>query len=290
MVVQGALALQLESGLTRLSGRLARRVTDNLRIELETSWRRGVRGFAIDLTVVTALPTIRATSRNKYSAETGLQGIQSLEGSLLWDREGRRVTFTDGRSVGRAGLAGDVFLDENGNGRRDPDEMGVPNLRVRVGPQAVITDSLGRFGTWDLMPFEPIPITIDTLSIRNPLWVPAMRNASVVPTPNSFDVVALPMVRAAELRGRVVLGPEEQPVGGVKLVVNDVRTNAATIVTSFSDGAFLFHGLRPGKYDLTLNPEQLEQLGATFEAVTVTVGPHGIDEETKTLLVRLWRQ
>lgn len=50
-------------------------------------------------------------------------------------------------NVGRA--AGVVFQDYNGNGRRDADEPGMPNIRVRRGDVHATTDGEGRYRFWE---------------------------------------------------------------------------------------------------------------------------------------------
>ena len=47
-------------------------------------------------------------------------------------------------------------------------------MRLTVGSTSVTTDSLGRYEAWNLLPFEAVVVTLDTLSLESPLLVPAV--------------------------------------------------------------------------------------------------------------------
>lgn len=260
-----------DSGLTRLTGSVARQITQAARVELEASWQRGVQGFGISFGITTAFRAFRAVSQNAYSEGGGIRGTQLVEGSVLWDRNAGRVDFADGRSVGRAGLSGQVFLDENGNGRRDPGEPGYPLRHLRVGSRGVATDSLGRFSLWDVVPFEAVMVAIDPLALDNPLWVPAYPVVELAPGPHRYNVLEIPLVRAGDVSGRVHL--EGRGIGGVRVRLRHLDTGSIAEATTFSDGAFFFLGLVPGDYRLELDELQAAQLGVTAQAAEFTVNP-----------------
>src|SRR5207248_5878004 len=90
---------------------------------------------------------------------------QFVQGSVLWNRSDGRLTYAPGPSLQRAGLTGRVFLDENGDGRWEAGEPVVPGVRVLVGTSSASSDSSGWFRVWDLVPFEPVLVTVDSLSI-----------------------------------------------------------------------------------------------------------------------------
>jgi len=66
-------------------------------------------------------------------------------------------------------------------------------------------------------------------------------------------------------------GPEA--VAGVTLVLTDRRSGARRSFTTFSDGAFYVLGVKPGLYDLTVDPQVLAVLNATAQPLRVTVAP-----------------
>lgn len=233
------------------------------------------------------LPYLRAHSRNVAATGTGVTGLQFVEGSFLWDSEYDRLRFGNGRSVGRGGLAGEVFLDLNANGRRDAEEQPVGGVRLQVGAGNLRTDSAGRFSLWDLVPFERTSLEIDTLSFANPLWLAAVPRVSVAAAPNAYQYVPVPVIPGGEISG-VVRFPEGAGAGGLTVRLRHRETGTVKSVTTFSDGAFYALGLRPGRYRISLDPEQLARLGLRSSPVeeTLRTVPGGAILEGVVLEVR----
>ena len=195
-----------------------------------------------------------------------------MQGSVLWDRSDGRLTYAPGPSLERAGLAGRVFLDEDGNGRQDPGEPAVPGVRVLVGTTSAISDSSGWFRVWDLVPFEPVLVTVDSLSIDSPLLVPASGSTSVVLGPNRFRRFDIPLVRAGVVEGRVVHAAG-RAAGGVSLVLTNRRSGERRRFATFSDGAFYLLGVKAGDYELTIDPRTLHLLHATAAPLRIALVP-----------------
>jgi hypothetical protein len=110
---------------------------------------------------------------------------------------------------------------------------------------------------WDIPAFEPVQVEIDSLSLDNPLYVPAISSASVAPPPNAVRELNLPLVPGAILEGRVVRGPERRPVGSITLNLIDRATGRRRQIATFVDGSFYVMGVRPGEYDLEVDPRDL---------------------------------
>lgn len=249
---------------------LGRQLTPAVRLEAVATWQRLPRRTVLELNLTTNLPFVRAVTRSGYSRETDYQGSQQLEGSVLLNRRARRVLFGDGRSVGRGGVAGAVFLDRNGNGVQDGGEAGVPEVLVRVGSRGAVTDSMGRFASFDLLPFERAIVQLDTNSLTDPTWIPAVVAVAVRPTPNGYQYVPLPLVEGRELSGIVTL--EGAGVGQVRVLARNVETNRVLTLTTYGDGTFYAPGVRPGTYELTFPREDLARMQTFFAPLTVTIG------------------
>ena len=225
------------SGITRASAFASRPLGAGVRMELGTAWSSASPGPMYSLVLTTYLPALRATTA--FSAPPGAPATatQYVQGSVLWDRATRGVTVAPGPSLERGGVAGFVFMDENGNGLRDPGEPGVAAVRVRVGSGSTLTDSTGRYRVWDIVPHEPVLVVVDSMSLSSPLVVPAFASTSLVPAPNRFRVFDIPLVRAGVLEGRV--SRAGRGLGGVTLVLTDRRTGRRRAFTTFSDGGVL---------------------------------------------------
>jgi hypothetical protein len=258
--------------VTRVAGTLGRQLLSFLRLDLGATWQRGWGRPSFDLGLTTALPALRAVSHNSWDPEAGVGGTQVLEGSVLWDRQRGHVDFGNGRSLGRAGIAGVVFFDANADGVQDEGEQGLANVLLRVGSRAVVTDSSGRFDVFDFVPFERAVVAVDSQSLPNPTWVPAEPLLAVRPTPNSYQLLPIAVVQGGEIGGRVLWEGHERALGGIRVVFRDQEHGAETTAATFSDGAFYVMGLRPGRYWVFVDADQLQQLGLRSEPVSVTIG------------------
>lgn len=249
---------------------LGRQFGQALRVDLSANWQKD-NATVLELTVTAVLPYLRSATRTGYADAFEYVSIQTVEGSMLWDRRGGRLRFDDGRSVGFAGIRGVVFLDRNENGVMDPGEEGVAEALVRVGSKGTVTDSLGRFATFDLPPFERAVVEVDTLGLRDPSWIPAQPAAAVRPSPNGFRFIAVALVQGQELSGEVTV--DGRPLGQAEVRVVNAATGAVLRLRTYEDGTFYAPSVRPGTYELTVPRELLERLRGFFAPVRVDVRP-----------------
>jgi hypothetical protein len=250
------------------------------RVDLGARWSRlsgseFVLGFSADF------GGLRSTSQLTATPEGVGQGYQYVQGTVLWDEASARVRAGNAPRVERSGVAGVVFLDENGNGRRDPDEPGLAGIRVVVEGRSVTTDEDGHYYLDDLVPWEPTRVSVAAGSLPHPLWIPALESIDVPLAPSSVRRVDLGVVRGGEVRGRVVrTGPDgrELPVAGVPMLLVDLQRPGRMVeITTFSDGAFYAMGIPPGGYELRVTPGSLRglDLEADFPRRAVIIDPAG---------------
>jgi hypothetical protein len=255
----------------------ARPLGTGLRIEAGVTWLRGSTGPLLSLSFTSYLSAVRSYTTLSAPAGGTVSGTQYVQGSVLWDRATGRLTTAPGPSLERSGVSGRVFLDENADGVQNPGERGIPGVRVRVGTSTAVSDSNGEFRVWDIVPFEPVSVQVDSLSLSSPLLVPAFASALLEPGPNRFRALNIPVVEAGVVEGRVTREEGGRRVGvpGVTLWLTDRRPGrgAAQRFTTFSDGAFYVLGVKPGDYDLTVDPAVLDALQATAAPLRVRLAP-----------------
>lgn len=283
-LVSGGVGVETIRGLAQVRGGVGRQLYGPLRFDLNTAWTDG-QGWSVDLSLTSVLRSLRTVSRNRYTRDQGIQGLQHVEGSVLWNRPAGRAEFSNGRALGRSGIAGEVFLDIDGNGTRDPGEPAVEDVTVRVASTPTRTNSSGQFVVRDLVPFETTVIEIDTLSIAIPLWVPAHPTVVVHPAPNSFQLVPLPLVQAGEITGRVRFAGGG-PVSGIPVVIVNRETGDSTRVVTFSDGSFYLMGIRPGRYLMAVSDGTLDRLQAAADPVAFEVAGGSTGTGPMTITVR----
>ena len=275
--LRGAAEIETDGPLRLSSYALlaARPVGAGLRVEAGVTWLRGSPGPALSLSFTSYLSALRSYTTVSAPAGGTVSGTQYVQGSLLWDRATGRLTTAPGPSLERSGVSGRVFLDENADGVQNPGERGIPGVRVRVGTSTAVSDSNGEFRVWDIVPFEPVSVQVDSLSLSSPLLVPAFAGALLEPGPNRFRGLNIPVVQAGVVEGRVSreAGSGRVGVPGVTLRLTDRRTGATQRFTTFSDGAFYVLGVKPGDYDLAVDSAVLDALQATAAPLRVTLAP-----------------
>ncbi|HEX6966216.1 MAG TPA: carboxypeptidase regulatory-like domain-containing protein [Gemmatimonadaceae bacterium] len=267
--IEAASATRLASLSTAVSGPLGNAV----RAEFGAVWMRGMPGPSFTLTFSADRGKLR--SYTTLSAQQGTTpGVtQAIEVSLLVDRATHDVMLVPGPSLQRAGIAGRVFLDANGNGKWDPDETALSDVHLRVGPQTVVTDSSGTFRVWDVVPFEPVRVTVDSMSLASPLWAPLFDDLNVVPSPNRFQVMDIPIEPGAEIDGRVLQqsGSAVTALPGVRVALTNRQTGRVYTATTFSDGTYVVLGAAPGRYEVAVDSRDLVELHSTAGTVSVDV-------------------
>ncbi len=148
-------------------------------------------------------------------------------------------------------------------------------MRVIVGSSIARTDSTGRFDRWDLVPFEPLIVQIDSLSLPNPLFVSQYQAVSIVPSPNSYRVLDLPLIEAGVLEGRVLrhFDGVTVPAGSLILLLTNLKTGERREISTFSDGEFYALGVRPGEYEMSVSEGFLDASAETTEPIRLRVQP-----------------
>jgi len=263
--------LERRAGLVSWSAFAARPVTREVRLELGTIWQRGDPGLTYTLTLTTYLSAVRAVTAVFAPPGRAASATQFVQGSVLWDRQAGRLGVAPGPSLERSGLSGRVFMDENANGIRDVGEPSIANARLLVGSLATRTDSSGAYRVWDLVPFEPVFVSLDSLSLESPMLVPLFARTSIVPGPNRFRSLDIPIVQAGVIEGRVTRNGKG--VGGVTLVLTERRSGARRTLLTFNDGAFYLMGVKPGDYELTVQQQVLDALAVDAVPLRFQLAP-----------------
>ena len=290
LTTRTAVEARASLGLENLALYTSRDVARNVRLEVGGGWSR-LQAATMSVSLAANLATIRAVTSGSMS-RAGSIANQFVQGSLLVDREARRVSLAAGPSLERAGVSGRVFLDRNGNSRFDRGEELLPNVRVTVGMETRNSDRLGEYRLWNVPPFEEAVIGIDSTTLESPLWLPTYGATSFEPSPNRYRVVDIPITPGGLVEGRVVRSDSlgDRGIAGVPLRLIDRATGLGRRLTSFSDGAFYLMGVKPGRYTLWVDLEYATRLNlaSTPTDVEVAADPNGA--VAGGLLIRLERR
>jgi hypothetical protein len=269
-----------------ISASVARPISGALRLETGLSWIKGSGRPAWTLSLTTSLPQLRAYSQVTAPSTGSMAASQMVQGSMVYDGGMGGMSFEAGPSVQRGGVGGRVFLDRNGNGKMDDGEPGLGNVRIEAGQNSAFSDSLGYYRVWDVVPFEPTLVSVDSLSFESPLWVPAFETALVQPAPNMVTRLDIPLRLGAVLEGDVVRDGTGDALAGVSLVLLERATSRRKTMATFSDGSFYALGITPGTWELRVAPATLKLLDADADPVEFTVEPGATEAPRITLRLR----
>lgn len=285
LLVRTATEIEREQGLVSWSAFAARPVAKGVRVEVGAGWLRGAAGLTYTVTVTSNFAALRAVTSVLAPPGQPVSGTQFLQGSVLWDRRTQRLGVAPGPSLERSGLAGHIFMDENANGIRDLGEPAVGNARVLIGSMSTRSDSTGAYHVWDLVPFEPVLVSVDSSSLESPMLVPLFARTSIVPGPNRFRSLDIPVVEAGIIEGRVTRAGAG--VGGVTLILIDRRAGTRRTLVTFNDGAFYVMGVKPGDYELVVQEQVLETLAVDAEPLRFSLAPTATGIGRSDLEIRL---
>jgi len=175
--------------------------------------------------------------------------------------------------IGRAGVAGVVYDDLDGDGVQSTADVPVRDAVISIGTMRVRSGQDGSFHAWLIEPYEALPVALDSLSI--PFDRVAARPLTVVrPSPNLFARVDIPIVRTREVAGRVSSSGSLN-VGGVGIELLDLSGNVIATTRTFRDGEYYVPRIRPGRYRVRIASASLAALGAQGTEVELEVPPSG---------------
>jgi hypothetical protein len=169
------------------------------------------------------------------------------------DPRGGGVRFSRERLASQGQALATVFLDENGDGVRQPDEELAEGVSLTAGTAVadVPTDRGGRAIIDSLTPYRPVLIGIDEDSLPDPLMRPALAGVVVTPRPGVPTEVVLPLVASGEIEGMLVRAGGNG-IEGVDIELVDQRGAVRATTRTDYDGYFLFETVAYGQYALRI--------------------------------------
>jgi hypothetical protein len=211
----------------------------------------------------------------KSGTTTSMSQVQ--RGSVRFDKDFGRLRFDRRTAIGFGTAAICPFQDRNFNGVRDKDEDYLPGVRAKI--QGGREQSIGRGKSYyydGLKPYEEYIVQIDQNSIDNPTLKPAHETYKISCNPNVVTSVEVPMVTVSELSGSIWRSTSSGKIGigGIKIMILNLKTERLDEVTAFSNGEYYYEGLVPGTYRIYIDPSQLAHYGYLAD-------PEVIDFEVK---------
>lgn len=277
-------------GLERVEASVSIRSGRRGSISAVGRWSATRGGATIGINYDALLGGARVSARAMNATRGGTTIVTSASGAVGYaPRDG--AVFLDQAGTDFAGVAGRVYYDMDGDGQFSQGDVAAPGLGVIAGGRRAVTDSAGRYRTWNVLPFEVTSVAVDTLRDIQADFIPLRSEIVMRATPNMFNRADFALVRTRELTGRVVAGEGIPIVGGVTvLLVNAESADTLTALT-FTDGEYYVSRVRPGRYRLQLAQSSIAALRAERPAPVVVdvpgTGPDLLVEAPPIVLQRL---
>ncbi len=243
-----------DDGARSGSATLAQSVGNAVRVEVSVQGANTAPPL-FTLRAYTDLPRARVITASQYDGLSGYQGTHQVQGALFVDANRRRIEASRGPLAMRGAIGGRVFLDLDANGELDGDDQPLEGVAVRVGSASTLTDAAGWYRVWDVLPFEPVRLEVEALTLASPLWVPLFERVEIEPTPSSVRRVDVPVLSGGVVEGRVVQAHADgtmTELAGVEVTLVRRGRPGVRSVTTFSDGGFVVLGVAPGTYDVRM--------------------------------------
>ncbi|MDR9438939.1 MAG: hypothetical protein RI841_05500, partial [Halomonas sp.] len=185
---------------------------------------------------------------------------------IAMGRDDRRSDWRFGaRPVANTGAASvRVFLDDNHDGVMDANEEPLQGagFMVNGARHRARTDAEGIAYVDHLPVKQHLDIGIDTATLIDPQWAPAIEGLRLVPRPGSVASLEFPVRMTTEIDGTVYLLEDgvERGVGDIELELLNDRQEIVAQTTSSWDGFYIVPGVIAGDYRLRISPPQLQRL------------------------------
>lgn len=226
-----------------------------------------------------------------YTSPTDMAANLSMSYALGHDPDSGKFIL-ENHGIAEFGLVGArVYLDLDDDGQFSEGDEPLENVGFKGNGGRIRgkTDEFGHALLTGLEAYRNTDLEIDTGTLDDPFWVASPPGYQIIPRPGSFSTVDFPVVTTGEVDGVVYRqwADRTDEAAGVYIQRVDTDGNVTQEIRSAYDGFYLFDFVRPGKYTLRINPEQLSALGlSTADEYSIDIEGDGtVIAGTQFLLV-----
>jgi hypothetical protein len=204
------------------------------------------------------------------------------------DPFGHGVRFSSAKLAQRGEAAVSVFLDENGDGVRSPDEQPLAGVGITAGQYGASepTDKRGHAVVEGLNPYEKVLIGIDESTLPDPFLIPTKAGVVISPRPGVPAKLEIGVAPTGSVEGEIH-GLEDTARAGVQIELIDPAGKVVASALSEFDGYFLVERVPYGTYRLQVSAGAARALGAARElGKTVVLSKDKSDVQLGVLRLR----
>ncbi len=237
-------------------------------------------GDTMDASATWHLKALDLSLLGGYSSVTGETRIGfELSTGFGFDPAQRRYRpFPPGVASGGS-MVLQAFLDRNGNGIRDADEEGMPGIAAASGLRTAASNANGELTITGLGDGTSARARLDTSAISDPYLLSPPQTLVTVPRPGRILLASYPMSQSGEVEINVSFtAGQDTPRGlaALSLQLLDEKGTVAAAARSEYDGSVILDSLRPGVYELRIDPKESIRLGLVLqEPVYVSIPSTG---------------
>jgi hypothetical protein len=200
---------------------------------------------------------------DNHEAHVGLNLVFSLARDPAHDewRMQRQSTANSGS------IATSMYEDDNYDGQYDDSKRVIKAALPRVNNLPLPDGAADGAFISPITPYEPINISVDSASLKDPMLSPGSAGYRVTTRPGDVVSIHLPVISTSEVDGDIAIADEtgiRKPLPDIVVELIDHDGHVVKRVVSETDGYFIFQKLRPGDYTLSVPAEALAEYDATL--------------------------
>lgn len=247
-------------------------------ISLDLGWQAQRRTLSAGMSINRRIGAFGLSAGMARGSDGWRLGLGLVVG--LWQAGGRWHTAAAGLSRSGA-IAADLFVDEDNDGRHDPDEPGVAGGRFVVDSsvRSETTDAAGMALLRALPAGTAIDLETQLSSLADFTLRPAAPGNRLQLRPGEVRQVAVPLRHTGSIDAQIVLmsGDEQAPRAGVTVKLHDAAGTAVASAVSDFEGHVLFEGLALGQWSVQAGDQTSRPLRLTRDQpdhqLVITIPP-----------------
>jgi len=245
----------------------ARRLGAGGNVALDLDWQAGSGRLGGGITLAQQFGPLAVSASAGREGEGWRAGLGLTIGLLRGPRRWRSAPAGIARS---GAILAEMFVDEDGDGARGPDEAAVAGGRFIVGAalRREATDARGQVLIGGIAPGPQVEIETQMSSLADFTLRPARPGDSLTLRPGEVRHVAMPLRPTASIEVQVLLvaNDERTARSGVPVILRDAEGRETARARSDFDGFVLFEGLAFGTYRAEAAGQESASLTVSREA------------------------
>ncbi|MDH5182986.1 MAG: hypothetical protein OEX12_03765 [Gammaproteobacteria bacterium] len=198
----------------------------------------------------------------KTDGEISLNSSMSI--NFAKDQKKNDWKISSNPMAGKGAASIDIYMDENYNGIRDPDEKGLKDIDIEINGvrRFVKSDEDGHIFLTDIPIYENMDIGVSMDSLLDPLYVPKIEGYQTVYRPGHVIEYSFPIILTGEIDGTTYIrkNGKTRHVGDVELELVDANNKLIKTIKSAYDGFYVISKIPAGNYTLRISTEQKKRL------------------------------